>query len=171
MSSQLHYHKCHDCLTAFSSTEAKIDECDCGGNVYYMGQVKGDKYEKLENRPPCDGRCTNAAGPVCNCKCGCVNHGTGRLVATVVAQGKVKVQGLTEQDIERAELYRKLRDYATMLFEKKWHDKSSLTYQQATAYSKDQQFIKKALKSKVYKKRNDMLIDFIVQNKRFKDGA
>ena len=63
----LYYHKCNDCLTPFSSTERHIDFCDCNGSVEFMGVVQGDKYVKTENRSPCDGRCTHAHGPSCDC--------------------------------------------------------------------------------------------------------
>jgi hypothetical protein len=62
----LYYHKCLHCLTPFSSTEKKVDICDCEGPVILMGRVHGEKWEKVENRAPCDGRCTQASGPVCN---------------------------------------------------------------------------------------------------------
>ena len=144
----LYYHKCHDCLTAFSSTEKKIDECDCGGAVFYMGQVHGDRFVKIEDRPACDGRCTHACGPSCDCACGGANHGTGKVVQTIVAEGKVKAQGLTEEDIERAQLYRKLRDYAYTL-NVSWKEKRKLD---------------KIVDLKVYKNRNDKLIEFIKNN-------
>jgi len=145
----LYYHKCHDCLTPFSSTEKKVDECDCGGAVFYMGQVHGTKYVRVEDRPACDGRCTHACGPSCDCACGGANHGTGKVIQTVVAEGKVKVCGLTEADIERAQLYRKLRDYAYTL---------NLSY-------RDKRQLDKIVDMRVYETRNNKLIEFI---KKFK---
>lgn len=145
----LYYHKCNDCLTAFSSTEKKVDECDCGGAVLYMGQVHGNKYVKVEDRPACDGRCTHACGPSCDCACGGANHGTGKVVQTVVAEGKVKAVGLTEEDIERAQLYRKLRDYAYGL----------------TVSWREKRVLDKIVDMKVYVTRNNKLVDFIKRNK------
>lgn len=115
----LYYHKCDDCLTPFSSTERRIDLCDCDGHVTFMGQVLGDKYVKTENRPACDGRCTHACGPHCDCACGGVNHGTGRLVATVVKEGKVKAVDFSEEDLLRAYKYREIRNYARGLCSQK----------------------------------------------------
>jgi len=112
----LYYHKCDDCLTPFSSTERHIDLCDCDGHVTFMGQVQGDKYVKTENRAPCDGRCTHACGPICDCACAGANHGTGRLVQTIVKEGKVKAIDFSEEDMLRAYKYRELRNYAEGLY-------------------------------------------------------
>jgi hypothetical protein len=87
----LYYHKCLDCLTPFASAERKIDTYDCDGPVIFMGIIKGEKWEKTGTRPACDGRCTHAHGPSCDCACGGANHGTGRVVNVVVLEGKVKV--------------------------------------------------------------------------------
>jgi hypothetical protein len=145
----LYYHKCHDCLTAFSSTEKKIDECDCGGSVFFMGQVHGDRYVKVEDRPVCDGRCTHACGPSCDCACGGANHGSGKVVQTIVAEGKVKAQGLSEEDVERAQVYRKLRDYAYAM-PLSWKDKRELD---------------KIVELRVYKNRNEKLVQFITKHR------
>ncbi|CAM6003868.1 unnamed protein product [Sphagnum balticum] len=77
--------------------------------------VQGDKYVKTENRPPCDGRCTHASGPHCDCMCHGANHGTGKMVTTVVVGGKVKAIDFSEEDLLRAYKYRKLRDYALQM--------------------------------------------------------
>jgi hypothetical protein len=114
-----------------------------------MGQVHGDRYVKVEDRPACDGRCTHACGPSCDCACGGANHGTGKVVQTVVAEGKVKAVGLTEEDIERAQLYRKLRDYAYSL----------------TVSWREKRVLDKIVDMKVYATRNNKLIDFIKRNK------
>lgn len=174
----LYYHKCNDCLTAFSSTERKIDYCDCNGDVSYMGQVHGDQYIKTEDRPPCDGRCTHASGPHCDCQCGGANHGTGKLVQTVVAQGKVKAVGLTEQDIERADMYRKLRDYADNIYTQRWCQESSGSGSNQQITSFRQQYgddyrlriqakreLDKIKKMKVYDARTKALVEFITKYK------
>lgn len=108
----LHYHRCDDCLTAFTTVERQVDFCDCSGEVTYMGEVSGSNYLRTENRTPCDGRCTHASGPVCDCMCNGVNHGTGKLVQVKVIAGKVHVTNLSPEDIERAIQYRGLRDFA-----------------------------------------------------------
>jgi len=145
----LYYHKCDDCLTAFSSTERKIDFCDCMGTVTYMGQVHGDKYQVLENRPACDGRCTHASGPMCDCKCHGANHGTGKLVSTVIHEGKLKCVGLSPEDVERAENFRELRSYAQQF---------NTTYQSKREFNH-------AIALRVYDKRTKALIDFITKYK------
>lgn len=40
---------------------------------------------------PCDGRCTNAVGPTCDCVCGGRNHGTKALVTVSFDRGPVPV--------------------------------------------------------------------------------
>lgn len=167
----LYYHKCDDCLTAFSSTERKIDLCDCSGAVSYMGQVHGNKYIRTEDRPPCDGRCTNACGPMCDCQCGGANHGTGKLVQVIVAEGKLKITGLTEEDIERANVYRKFRDYSENLYQQQygaiiqnvknniWVDRSDY-FKMLNARKK----LDKAISMKVHNSRIKALADFIKEN-------
>lgn len=55
--------------------------CTCGGQVELMGVVRGQRlHVATELRCPCDGRCTHAKGPLCDCSCGGANHGTGRVV-------------------------------------------------------------------------------------------
>ena len=162
---KLHYHKCHDCLTAFSSHERKIDECDCGGQVFYMGQVHGDQYVKMEDRSACDGRCTDACGPSCDCKCGGANHGTGKMVQTVVANGKIKVVDLSEQDIQRAEVYRKLRNYAEMLYTTKFAVDTGKDHNLWRLKIQNRRELDRINKLKVYAKRNQDLITFITTNK------
>ena len=151
----LFYHKCHDCLTAFSSTERKIDECDCAcTQIHFMGQVQGDKYVKTENRSPCDGRYTEACGPHCDCVCGGINHGTGRLVATVVKEGKVKAIDFSEEDLLRAYKYRELRNYAQKMCDDGnfgWHTRRELD---------------KIVGMRVYDSRLKALVDFIVKYKK-----
>jgi hypothetical protein len=158
--STLYYHKCDDCLTPFSSTERVVDLCDCDGNVTFMGQVQGDKYVKTENRPPCDGRCTHACGPHCDCACGGVNHGTGKLVATIVKEGKVKAIDFSEEDMLRAYKYRELCNYAQKMCS---GDVNSLDYKVAYRMSNE---LNKIISMRVYDPRLKALIAFIVKYKR-----
>lgn len=153
----LYYHKCDDCLTPFSSTERRIDLCDCDGHVTFMGQVHGDKYVKTENRAPCDGRCTHACGPVCDCACGGVNHGTGRLVQTIVKEGKVKAIDFSEEDMLRAYKYRELRDFAIK-------QRDAITHAYDAIVARRQ--LDKIIGMRVYEPRQKALIDFIVKHKR-----
>lgn len=163
---QLFYHKCNDCLTAFSSTEKKIDLCDCNGSVKLMGEVHGNKFIKTEDRPACDGRCTHACGPSCDCACGGANHGTGKVVQVVVAEGLTKAVGLTEEDVERATMYRGLRDHA----EKLYTDAFS-TYDRAkySAKIRARRELDHAISLKVHVPRINALIKFITNNQPKKE--
>lgn len=158
----LYYHKCLDCLTPFASTEKKIDECDCCGPVICMGIVHGDLVVKQENRPACDGRCTHAHGPSCDCACGGVNHGTGRTVSTTVVQGKVKVVNPDQDimdDMLRGYKYRELRDYANALYTKLF---GHLDYWNRDARQAKRELDKiKAMK--VYDRRQQELVNFIAK--------
>src|ERR1700733_4615367 len=97
-----HFYRCADCL-AVVATEEKIPVmitsncgynanlkavCDaCGGRMEYMGEtirrsVSQQSLQKLVGyKCACDGKCTNALGPSCDCVCSGENHGTGRVVA------------------------------------------------------------------------------------------
>lgn len=100
---RLHYYRCFSCLEIFTSklflpheyeylgvrrcmTKA---QCPCSGAIEWLGQVSFDrkKLERLVSKPVCDGRCTNAVGPTCFCKCNCRNHGTGWTVEVVIDAG------------------------------------------------------------------------------------
>ncbi|NDC37707.1 MAG: hypothetical protein EBZ48_06600 [Proteobacteria bacterium] len=171
----LYYHKCNDCLTPFSSTERKVDVCDCNGSVSFMGVVQGDKYVKTEDRAPCDGRCTHASGPMCDCACNGANHGTGRLVSVVVKEGKVQAVGLSEQDIERAHKFRAFRDYAekqyTDIYGKHIALLKSGQYVRGEIYTaaiKARDALDKIVALKVYEKRHKQLAEFIIANKNVK---
>lgn len=170
---QLYYHKCDDCLTPFSSPEAKIDFCDCNGTVTLMGKVQGDKYVDVQNRPACDGRCTHASGPFCDCACHGANHGTGRVVSVIVKEGKVHAQGLTEQDIDRAQKFRAFRDYAEKQYAERYGSTIALVksgtridYATYSAAMKARNALDKILELRVYEKRQTQLTDFIIRNKR-----
>lgn len=172
MSNTLYYHKCNDCLTAFSSTESKVDVCDCGGSVFFMGVVQGDKYQKIENKAPCDGRCTHASGPMCDCQCNGTNHGTGKLVATVVKEGKVCASGFSVEDIERAHKYRAFRDYAEKQYAEKYgqyvadiKNHERVDYSIYRELSKARTDLDKILSMKVYERRHAKLAEFIIKNK------
>ena len=161
MSSVLYYHKCSDCLTAFSSTEPKIHECECAcTEVVCMGRVYGNTYKQVENRPACDGRCTYASGPHCDCECGGCNHGTGRMVATVVREGKVKVIDPSADildEMKRGYKYREFRNYAYTQcnLETDVHIKRKMV-----------RHLDKIVAMRVYDPRLKALVDFIVEHKR-----
>lgn len=158
----LYYHKCLDCLTPFSSTEKHIDVCDCDGPVIFMGIVHGDHVVKQENRPACDGRCTHAHGPSCDCACGGANHGTGRTVSTMVIQGKVKVVDPDKDimdDMVRGYKYRELRDYADSLYVK--------AFGLLPAWDRDARIARRELEKikamKVYDRRQQDLVNWIAK--------
>lgn len=71
----------------------------CAGQIEVMGKVVMDKLETEHVRTACDARCTHARGPLCVCRCGCANHGTGRVVRIVVKQD---IPTIEFQDAEKA---------------------------------------------------------------------
>lgn len=162
MSNLLYYHKCSDCLTAFTSTEKKIDYCDCNGDVTLMGQVHGCSYGVTVDKPACDGRCTHASGPECDCACGGANHGTGKVVQTTVILGKVKAVGLTEADIERANVYRKLRDYAQSIYDSRWGSNEYIPDRNDWRLKINaKNALDKIKKMRIYDQRTKALVEFI----------
>lgn len=62
--------------------------CDGMRTVETMGEVRGVHVGHNETRCACDGRCTHAKGPDCECSCGGANHGTGATVTLFVVDGK-----------------------------------------------------------------------------------
>jgi hypothetical protein len=64
------YECCGQICTRDSAT---YTEGTVGGHEYALRNVTGYK-------PICDGKCTGATGPNCDCICGGENHGTGRVV-------------------------------------------------------------------------------------------
>lgn len=91
-----HFYQCQYCLTL--SVVPGADKYDilvkpicgiCDQSVNHLGHVAGDKLAKLEDRCPCDGRCTGATGPNCDCQCGGINHGSNRLVTVEITTGNI----------------------------------------------------------------------------------
>jgi len=137
-----------------------------------MGVVQGDKYVKTENRPPCDGRCTHASGPHCDCMCGGANHGSGKLVPVVVKEGKICAVGLSEEDIERAQVYRQVRDAAQVVFDKKWGEtyakiqsRTWIDRPEYVGYINASRMLEKANGLRQHWPRIKALADFISKNK------
>lgn len=58
-----------------------------GVRLSLMGRVDRNRLFVSGLACPCDGRCTNAVGPSCDCSCGGKNHGSGRLVEIVRDNG------------------------------------------------------------------------------------
>lgn len=180
MSNQLYYHKCNDCLTPFSSTERHIDLCDCMGSVTFMGLVQGDKYVQTAQRPACDGRCTHAHGPSCDCACMGANHGTGRVVTTVIREGKVCVVDPSKDiydDMVRGYKFREARDYAEKQYETLYGSVKSdmnkgiwVDRQLFVAAAKTRRDLDKILSLRVYDRRQKGLLEFIVKHKALIDA-
>lgn len=87
-----YYARCADCLS-IGAVEAGAwiagAACGvCGGPVENMGRVERDRLVRDEMRTPCDGRCTNARGPRCDCKCGGQFHGSGMLIRCSTDAGR-----------------------------------------------------------------------------------
>jgi len=128
-----------------------------------MGIVHGEKWKKTEQRAPCDGRCTQAHGPTCDCQCGGVNHGTGRTVATVVAEGKIKVVSTDDdilEDMKRGYKFRELRDKAEALFTKVYGGRNKWEREVRTA----RLALNHAIGLKVYDRREKAIIAFVLDN-------
>lgn len=115
-----HFFRCEDCLT-IAVTETPLaavhDQrgnvqyalCNaCGGEVEYMGRVHGASLVRTEYQCACDGRCTGATGPSCDCQCGGENHGTGRVVEVVTSAQSLPRLMTPPESLEKATAYRSL---------------------------------------------------------------
>lgn len=104
------YYRCGDCLTPVAiegeRPPARI-ACACGGGLTLMGRVVRSRVVVDAERCPCDGRCTGAIGPACDCFCGGANHGSGRVERYTVDQGKATLVAREPSAmIERAAAFR-----------------------------------------------------------------
>lgn len=98
-----HYYRCRACCHVVAVDGALVSapaangateittRCVCDGRLELLGRVaRARKGLVLDSeRCACDGRCTSAPGPMCDCRCGGVNHGTGRTVPVEVDAGGV----------------------------------------------------------------------------------
>lgn len=86
-------YRCADCLDVlFAGEDLAGVRCGaCGGALENMGRVRGLRLEERHEACACDGRCTGAVGPSCDCHCGGENHGTGRTVEVRRDLGPVPV--------------------------------------------------------------------------------
>jgi hypothetical protein len=102
------YYRCTDCLDSFATVERATGcRCGaCGGPIEYVGDVRRQLVVRPEQRCACDERCTGATGPHCDCRCGGVNHGTGRTVEVDRVVGRVVGQLAPAKCRARAEEYR-----------------------------------------------------------------
>lgn len=106
-------YRCNECLSVFfTEQEATFGraipaiECGCGGVAELMGRVERDRILQESYDVPCDGRCTNALGPKCDCSCGGINHGSGMLVEVVSDITSKIPKAQNKPCKERAEAYR-----------------------------------------------------------------
>lgn len=106
--------RCRDCLTVVAveaelsvnwnntTHRAEHPACGlCGGEMKSMGRVQRDRLVNDTTACACDGRCTGATGPNCDCRCGGENHGTGRVVAVTIDAGKVPVVRVPDSEKSR----------------------------------------------------------------------
>lgn len=161
---RLNYFRCMDCLSTMTSYETLV-MCACDGLLVPMGQVYDKNYGEEINRPACDGRCTHSAGPICTCKCGGANHGTGKLVKTVVINGVVKVTEVDAAALQRAQEWREVFNAARERFatniEAPWNAmvnsqdryNNQQYWQVRRAYSSGKFFLNKLTTMKVHKIR------------------
>lgn len=88
-----HYYRCQSCCHV-AAIEGRLGgevRCLCDGRLELLGRVARARRGLVldAERCACDSRCTNAPGPRCECSCGGVNHGTGRVVPIEVDAGGV----------------------------------------------------------------------------------
>jgi hypothetical protein len=85
--------RCTTCLAVSAVNESPNTgdwKCGiCGGGFESMGRVERDRLIHEHEQAICDDRCTNARGPICNCKCGGQHHGSKRVVRVVRDAGPV----------------------------------------------------------------------------------
>ena len=117
------FFKCRECLAVMVSESPALKglegvsgpKCTCGGSLKYMGHVRRQRLVDVSERAACDGRCTNAPGPSCDCTCGGENHGTHRIVEVIHDLGPVPQ--LRSPNPERAETFRAAREATIAAFE------------------------------------------------------
>lgn len=131
------FFRCKDCLTvAVTEQELRLVEVQigpaqytwryaecgaCGGDIEFMGRTSAHTacIAKTEWRCACDGRCTGAIGPSCDCQCGGENHGTGRVVEVEVQhQGLPKLKITPDARAVAEEFRAACRDFETAWNEK-----------------------------------------------------
>ena len=103
------FYRCHSCchvvavdgelemVTSANGARVAAARCACDGKLELMGRVGRKPGLVLDSqRCACDARCTCATGPSCDCSCGGVNHGTGRVVPIEVDAGGVARLGVQD---------------------------------------------------------------------------
>lgn len=122
-----YFYRCADCL-GVAATETAIEpakdahgwpvqparlnaECGaCAGRLEFMGEVYKQRLNNLVGYLcACDGKCTGAVGPSCDCQCGGENHGTGRVVP-IITTGPIPRLMIPPDASQKALAYRALCD-------------------------------------------------------------
>lgn len=112
-----YYYKCSDCIGVWAVNGELISGiiCDCNGTWKTMGRVQDNRLVEEKECSVCDCRCTRASGPLCNCICRGVNHGSGRTVLILKdVSGIPKPQGLMENKQERMQIANQWRQIVSM---------------------------------------------------------
>ena len=100
-----------ECDADFHDPKVKGVTCSaCGSTLEVLGKVDQDAMlTDVEERCPCDERCTCAMGPHCNCKCGGKNPGTGKVVEIrIIKEAPVLIMPESEKARERVAEFRAL---------------------------------------------------------------
>lgn len=86
------FYRCGLCLAVCASTlpYQKL-ACECGGEFRTLGKVAFNRLTEEYKGAPCDGSCTHARGPQCDCVCGGKYHGSGMVVQILCDRGPIPV--------------------------------------------------------------------------------
>jgi hypothetical protein len=133
--------------------------CDCGAAAdrqEHMGKVGPSGLSREFERCACDGRCTDALGPRCDCHCGGKNHGTHRVVRTVVVDGlpRIDASATLEKRLAGVEQVRAAREAALARIRAAYPEACDLiargervpSYEQWLAVTNAQRAVRKAAK-------------------------
>lgn len=108
-----YFYRCDACLelAVIEGKQLREVQCDCGGTLRFLGRTTPLGYGlfKVEQRCPCDARCTGATGPNCDCSCGGTNHGTKRLVGVLTSAGaipRIADRASLEERLARVDLWK-----------------------------------------------------------------
>lgn len=165
-----HFYRCITCLavSAIDGSPLRNPACGaCGGQLEHMGRVERDRLVKDAIECVCDYRCTGALGPICNCKCGGVNHGTNRVVQVTYEAGAIPT--VTPRNPEQfkaiAAEYKSALDGIYSDFEPLLNAKRTrqwLNDEQFTRLRTLQRTYRKALESRCHKSRMRLLAAYVV---------
>jgi len=113
------FYRCGLCLGSFAVDGGSVggnmrgSRCDCGGELSYMGRVQRDRLVMDQIGTPCDHRCTNATGPLCDCRCGGANHGSQRIV--MIQVDKVGVPRIVSGTPDQAKRFKRKLEFQVAL--------------------------------------------------------